>query len=1090
MGGTLALVASPRELTHAETRRTIAVPLWRAWLFACSGIGVVRRWIEPRTATLVILLAPAALFTIQSQVELAVGALGLWVVLLLAIARRAARDRLIVGDFTWYAEDQAEAENAKGVPPVRLGNLLLVELSRLSDLFKVVGDRRAVSSGLANQRALDATLSVDDLVENLQGTFTAETKANIGPLTLPVAPFVTLFGRLVQAPRLTGNLHRDGDVLILTAQLSRDGMSWRVQRPEPEDPTDEEDDLPDEDDDLIDGAMSSEEDVEIVISNMVEELALRVYTDLALGRAVRWQASSCFVEGLKSFRSCLRTPKERKFHLKRAEQQFLSALAEDEDFPLVYYNLGVVYTELHGLAVTGGRTIEAETRLSAAEASFGRAIEKDPTRREAYFAFAQTQFRYSHWDSAIELCEYIADNIGRDTVGRAKTLDLWARSLMKRYEEHGRPEDYRDAVAKARDASRLALRALASSRRRSVPAPRGEESPESRCAELASACLLTFSDIYSRQMPPADELASWGRQRVTQERIRRNAGALAELAPVNQGRAEVRFDFGRRLLDLGHLEEAEEELAAAVQSDPTRPSYAAGLALARARLLTHGDREVDPAQRGEIIGLCLRALQGLAGAFFPSRDPAACRIVADAYSCLAAAKPESDRESDEDADEPTDDAAIAAQLRQVAEKVDAELKKRVDGAAVSSVFLEVLQESQIELAKKVGEYGQETRRARSFLEAGRAASDKGQRDTAHTAFREALAPAERATSLNPLSTLAWETLGDVHAELLDFQNARRAWKKALTTDPDNPRLYDRIGSSYWHIAFQGRARVSRRDLERAAEYFTRALLLYGSGSFREQTLTHYRLGKLYAALREFPKARRHIEIVEAMDEKPPLVGWCALGFAHLEARSFLECEDYFGKVVRGGKRLADESKGLPDDKRVVPSKPVGDRLDEQHWPFALVRAWGHLGLAITHAERDGDLAKALENVEAADELLETLGLEPETAASDERFPSRAPAAALECRGLILLREGNPEKAIAPLKAAVNSYPHSRAYFELGLALEQRAATSPETRKQDLVRAQRLFEHGRSLSKASELPAGIGAAADRVAHGVTDAATVA
>lgn len=234
----------------------------------------------------------------------------------------------------------------------------------------------------------------------------------------------------------------------------------------------------------------------------------------------------------------------------------------------------------------------------------------------------------------------------------------------------------------------------------------------------------------------------------------------------------------------------------------------------------------------------------------------------------------------------------------------------------------------------------------------------------------------------------------------------------------------------------------------------------------------YRLGKLYASLRSFAKARRHIEIVEAVQEYPPLVGWRELGFAYLEARTFSDCEYYFGRIIREGERLATRE-GVPAEK------VIGDRLDERGWPLALIRAWGHLGLAISYAERDGDLSLARAHVDAADALLEELGLDPVDAANDERFPTRAPAAALECRGLILLREGRPDEAIEPLGDAISRFPHSRAYFELGLALEQHGLTHPETRMADIARAQRLFRHGVSLSRAPETPPDVSDAMERV-----------
>lgn len=1018
----------PFKMEVAGKQTLIMVAVWRVVLVMARGLGRARRlmFTDFRAVTLLAAMAPAIFFAIKSQWVAAAVAAGMWLLVLVFLAARAAADRLVIGEFKTSVANQGPSAGA-AVPPVDLANLLLVEISRLGDLFKVVGDRRAVSSGLAHQQGLDPTLSVDDLVENLQGTVGSEAKATVGPLTIPLAPLITLFAKLLQAPRLSGALHRDGAALILTAQTSgRGGLSWRVE-----------------------AAAAPTEPAPEVVSGMVEELALRLYTDLALGRAVRWEASKFFVEGLRSFRACLRTPKDRKVNLKRAEESFLAALAEDENFPLAYYNLGVVYTELHGLAVAAGRMVEAETRLNAAETSFGRAIENEPARWECYFAFAQTQFRHSRYDSVIELCSHIVQLEPGWPYG-ARARELWARALLER----GRPEEYREAVDQALRATRLALRSLARARLICRPSPRGEDDPESRCAELATGCLLTLSDIYSRQMPVVEDGArSRGRFR-QQDRIRRRLQWLATLAPRSQGKAELRFDFGQRALAGGHLDLAEEELSAAVRSDPTRPSYSAGLALARATRLADGRCEIDARERDQIVGLCLRALQGMAGAFFPSRDARACRIVAEVYDRMGSAA-HGDHET-------------ALQLREVAAKVDRKLGESIGGASVSGVFLEVLQSADMPISSKVGAYGEAVQRARAGLLAGTEMSKSGNRVGALTEFREALRCSERAASLNPLSTLAWETLGDVHRELSDFQNARIAWKQALGTDPDNPRLYDKIGSSYWHIAFQGRTRASRADLEQAAEHFNKALRLYGSGRFEEHVLTHYRLGKLNAALREFRRARMHLEIVEAVD-RPPVVGWELLGFAHLERRDFAECEYYFGKVVKQGERLNGQRADLI----------IGDRLDEQLWPLGLIRAWGHLGLAITFAERDGNLPKADAHVDAAEALLATLELDPQDPAGDERFPTRAIAAVAECRGLILLRDGKIDEAIDRLEDAVSKFPHSRAYLELGLALEQRALTDVGSRREIVPRAQRLLGHAVSLGPTDEPSAEVKQAMERL-----------
>jgi tetratricopeptide (TPR) repeat protein len=1023
------------EFPARRTRAIVAV--WRVNLALARVLGIAGRWLftDFRAVLLVGAAAPAVIFAIRGHWETATIAGGSWLLVLLFIAALSTRNRLIIGDFK-SAVAGTEITGLSGTVEVNLGDLLLVEVSRLADLFRVVGDQRAVSSGLSHERSLDATLTVDDLVQNLQGAVSADAKATVGPITIPLAPVVTLVGILLQAPKLTGNLHRDGDMLILTAQASRPrSLSWRVEA-------------------LASPASAAEDKATSIVSGMVEEIALRIYTDLVLGRAVRWQATRSFVDGLQGFRACLRTPKDRKVNLKRAETHFLDTLAEDEDFPLLYYNLGVVYTELHGLAIAAGRESEAEARLSAAETSFGRAIEKNPDRWESYFGFAQTQFRYSRYGSAIELCGHVIGHLRPGRGGRAKAHELSARALVAR---RG-PGDYRASLQHARTASRLALRSFAQARLIHQSARQGGEDAVSRCAELSAGCVLTFSDIYSRQMPSVDDLAPGGLRRWRQGQIERRVRSLASLAPITRGRAELRFDFGRRLLDGGHFELAERELAAAVRSDPTRPSYSAALALARAMHFSNDDREMALWERDQIIPLCHRAIQAMAGAFFPSRDTLACQMLADVYKCLGSTL-HGDHET-------------AEQLERVTEDVERRLKDFDGEASVSGIFLEALQDAGISLSSRVGAYGEAAQAARARLSAGRQFSRDKQYAEALREFRSALEAAERATALNPLSTLAWDSLGDIHRELSDFQNAEIAWSHALATDPDNPYLYGKIGSSYWHIAFQGRAATSVEHLTKAAQQFDDALLLFGSGHFDERTLTHYRLGKLHSALRNFGEARRHLEVVEAVQPIPPIVGWEQLGFAYLQERNFAECEYYFGRAVKEGARLATSHSS---------DEIVGDRLDEEEWPLALVRTWCHLGLAITYAERDGNLAKADLHVDQAEILLAALELDPLDPSNDERFPTRAPAATLECRGLIRLRQGNIVEATKMLERAVSEYPHSRAYYELALALEQRAIGEVEARKDIVPRARRLLAHAVSLGPSESPSDEIQEALDRLSR---------
>ena len=580
-----------------------------------------------------------------------------------------------------------------------------------------------------------------------------------------------------------------------------------------------------------------------------------------------------------------------------------------------------------------------------------------------------------------ELCEQML-TLERSSGDRAKTHELYARALDC---HHAGVVGYREALKHARQASSLALRRLVAARLRSRPAANGSQDHEEQSAALASGCLLTFSDIVSRQLPtlrssPTDACVggmSGGFSAGTE--------ALTKLAPLAQGKDELRNKLGRRALEAGYYELAESELGAAVRTEPTRAAYCAGLALAIATRLrsdpAHPREYIGAPDRAEIEALCVRALHAMAGAFSPSRDVGACETVADAYRRMNSAEDH--------------DAETEAQLRRVAAAVNHQLKQSEGAGSVSGAFLEALQSAQIPLSSKIGDYGEAAHDARINLVIGQDMDEKGTRALALDAFRKALELAEKARSLNPLSTLAWETLGDVHRELSDFQNARFAWEQALATDPDNPTLYDKIGSSYWQIADDGRTGSGRDELEIAAEHFDNALTLYPRDSFDERILTHHRLGKLNASLRNFLEAKRHLEIVEAVGQVP-VVGWDLLGFAYLEHRNFTEAEYYFNRTIKEGDLLAHTN---------APDAIVGDRLDEQHWPLSLIRAWGHVGLAISHIERDGSVPLAEQHLASADDLLRTLNIDLRDPARDPRFPTRAPATIMECRGAASSCEG-------------------------------------------------------------------------------------
>lgn len=1022
--GPLAILTTDTSAPSALSflaRRSFSVPAWRVRLWLSGNVGRALRWvlIDGFVAMSLLVLTVCALLAVAGSSIPAVSVAGGWILIWVAVTSWTARRRVLIGDFRDLSHPDTEA-GAPTAPAVDLSDLLLGEISRIVDLFHVVGDRRAVSSGFGPERAFDATLSADGLLGTLRGTVSPESKASIGPVTFPVAPILALLGAILQAPRLTGSLHRDGQTLILTAEISRRrGLTWSVRAP-----------LNAGDNGSNDQSSSDDETERAVteesVTAMVRQLSLRVFTDVALGRSVRWGATEAFVEGLQSFRVCLRTPRDRKFNLKHAEKKFLEALTEDEAFPLAHYNLGVVYTELHGLAVAAGRMDEAEMHLSAAEIAFGRAIDKDPTRWETYFAFAQTQYRYNRWQLVLDLAERI-EALTRRLSDRAQTDELAARALIAQGK-------YPEANKRARRASRRALRSLEGARLFRRGLLDAEHDQVSSRRELAAGCLLTFGNIFSRQMTPAGELSANRLVRWREDRMLRRTESMFKLARLlTRAGADVRFEFGLRALCRGRLDIAVNELEAATSSDPTRPIYAAGLALARLRQNPEGKAPGTPV-REDIEQLCWRALEGMAAAFFPSRDADACGIVAIVYEELG-----------EDAQ--------ANQLTELAKAVKRNLGKAASEAAISAYCQQALEQSDIAEPKwGRGKFVRATAHACSLLAEGQ--EPAGRQDVqeldAHRAavvdkLREALKEAERATSLNPLSRLAWETLGDVYRELSDFRNARLSWQFALGADPDNPELYNKIGSSYWNIAFERVTETSRTDLEAAAEQFSKALVLYGSGNFDEQLLTHYRLGKINAALRKFGEARSHLMIVEAMDDQPPIVGWVQLGLAYLQQRSYSECEGLFGQVIREGERLGETC---------PPDRIMGDRLDEKLWPLSLVRAWGHLGLAFSVAERDGDFDAAKKNIRLARTIAKQVDA--------RRFPNRILAGCDNGEGFILLRQGEIDDAIKKLNLSVSSSPYSRCYLHLAIAQEKRAMRDEGGLEGASETLRRLLQHARCL----------------------------
>lgn len=313
--------------------------------------------------------------------------LALWLLSLFLMSAMRSRRLMVIEEFVDNTdnESQGQAENdstgkdgksnqnksiCKG-----LNVLLASRLIYLNDVFRSVNEDRNITTASGVDVSMPATVQVDEISDLLQGAITPESKLELGPFQLPASVLLYPIQRLFKGPRIVGSLHKDGDKTILMAQIVgwNRPQTWRVCDPicimDPEHPENRD--------------RHERED-------MVYELAYRIFTDLTYGDSFswsqKWKATYKFSEGLSKYRDCLRTDKDKKLNLKKAEKLFIETLAEDLDFTSAYYNLGVVYTELK--------------QQQAAKVAFLKAIDKDTTKKkwEAYYALGQNIFESAKED--------------------------------------------------------------------------------------------------------------------------------------------------------------------------------------------------------------------------------------------------------------------------------------------------------------------------------------------------------------------------------------------------------------------------------------------------------------------------------------------------------------------------------------------------------------------------------------------------------------------------------------------------------------------------------------------------------------------
>ena len=855
---------------------------------------------------------------------------------------------------------------------------------------------------------------------------------SIGPIRVPLGTLLAIVGRAARGPRLVGGVHVEASELTLTAQLASNEnlRAWRVSAP-------------------LKSLKSKDKSGGVEVPHsMVEELALRMFTDIALQGPVRWQATKEFTEALRSIRVCLKTRQDRRQHLLDAERLLIEALSEDEELSYVYYNLGVVYTELRRLAAeedggSGNGTsalLDAQASPAAAEEAFRRQIELTPERWEAYYALALTywDFEPKRLGDVLNRCDrVVALRPGR--ANTAKALLVKGHANRKLTQLRAAMKDRRAAMAEAwaalcwsellGDGSQTAARQLAASALQDLASTYLDRKDE-RAKEL-----LLAEERGERPPVDVEPIRGW----YDKARARWLLGRPVRLAPSD---AAIRFDRGRAALTAqGAIRDVDE----ALRIDPAEPFYWAHLAVRHARL-AETTRLTRSRLRHALYARnsCTRALGLLDCLSDDPRELEGFTLVASAYRSLAKACGALGRDFAQQAQEAEDQAAQVEGMREFAAHcsgllgqwqkertvlVLGKLAEESSGwkeAQARSAFGRVLLRREDyawavqELRRAIElfelQFEEEVPRTRLRMALARALRAQPQPDN-----RESLRQLRRAVAARPLRSDEREALADAFYEMLDYEHARSSLEDALLWSPNRAGSQRKLGLCHWRLAQDRQDATSRKRLLRlAVRDFYRALELTTSDDLKGQLVAHYWLARLQKELGAYDGAIPYLRRATAFDEAKPLVH-VLLGEAYVRARGYLTAEQELEYALANGRGTVDH-----DD--------FGRYVDDAGWEAARVRAHAHTLRALGYAERGVLLEDASRDIGDARGHLAKM--------RQAREHKVSLAACEDVDGLIFLQKGHAPPAIERFETSLGLLAESETYVHLARACLYRLDEKP------------------------------------------------
>ena len=343
---------------------------WRPhlfWLVVFAALGVAhQRWIaaagdEPGQKLSFLKVAGKSLSSFSFLSTVLVAYAVVWV----AASYWRGRNRLLILAPVNHA-GEAFKDFADGLE-LRIMN----SLKRLADLLSTPD--RGVSP--TRNGGLDAPkggkisavrIGVDDDIARFANLIDNSAAVSLGPAKVSLKPLFNLVASLTRGNRLRSSLHRNGDKLLLVAELAKGG-SWKIEC------------------EIRDDA-SKEERAER-LDQMLHELVYSVLRSLPRQAGLNWKPLRHVSVGLRALLDAQTNQVGRFDNLREAEEHFLAARGLAHRFARFSYLLGVVYVELEQLFKNSDPN-EAANWNAAARAAFTQALQEDPQYLDAAYAIA------------------------------------------------------------------------------------------------------------------------------------------------------------------------------------------------------------------------------------------------------------------------------------------------------------------------------------------------------------------------------------------------------------------------------------------------------------------------------------------------------------------------------------------------------------------------------------------------------------------------------------------------------------------------------------------------------------------------------